>query len=68
MEKTHKDFLIYTFIVYLAVGIDFFPFEMRLNPLDWDNRALVRFMVIFFVVQYCGGFWNKLFVKEKTNK
>ena len=68
MKKTHKDFLIYTFIVYLAVGIDFFPFEMRLNPLDWDNRALVRFMVIFFVVLYCGGFWNKLFVKKKTNK
>ena len=68
MKKIHKDFLICTFIVYLAVAIDFFPFEMRLNPLDWENKALVRFMVIFFVVLYCGGFWNKLFIKEKTNK
>ena len=68
MKQTRKDFLIYTFIVYLAVAIDFFPFEMRLNPLDWDNRALVKFMVIFFVVLYCDGFWKKLFVKEKTNK
>ena len=68
MKKSHKDFLIYTFIVYLAVAIDFFPFEMRLNPLDWDNKTLVRFMVIFFVVLYCSGFWTKLFIKETTNK
>ena len=68
MKKTHKDFLIYTFIVYLAVAIDFFPFEIRLNPLDWENGRLARFMIIFFVVLYCGGFWNKLFIKEKTNK
>ena len=68
MKKIHKDFLVCTFIVYLAVAIDFFPFEMRLNPLDWENKALVRFIVIFFVVLYCGGFWNKLFVKGKMNK
>ena len=68
MKQTRKDFLIYTFIVYLAVAIDFFPFEMRLNPLDWENSALVSFMVVFFVVLYFGGFCNKLFVKEKTDK
>ena len=65
MKKIHKDFLICTFIVYLAVAIDFFPFEMRLNPLDWENKALVRFMVIFFVIHYCSGFLNKLFLNEK---
>ena len=42
MKNTHKDFLIYTFIVYLAVAIDFFPFEMRLDPLDWENGRLAR--------------------------
>tara|TARA_Y200000002_G_C22579339_1_gene620155 strand:- start:411 stop:617 length:207 start_codon:yes stop_codon:yes gene_type:complete len=68
MKKIHKDFLIYTFIVYLAVAIDFFPFEMRLNPLDWENSALVRFMIIFFVIHYCSGFWTKLLAKEKMNK
>ena len=45
MKKTHKDFLIYTFIVYLAVAIDLFPFEMGLNPLDWENGRLARFMI-----------------------
>ena len=68
MKKIYKDFLIYTFIVYLAVAIDFFPFEMRLNPLDWENGRLARFVVIFFAILYCSGFWTKLFVKEKTDK
>ena len=68
MKKIRKDFLIYTCIVYLAVAIDFFPFEMRLNPLYWENERLARFVVIFFVILYCGGFWTKLFVKEKTDK
>ena len=68
MKQTRKDFLIYTLIVYLAVAIDFFPFEMRLNPLDWENGRLVSFVVIFFAILYCSGFWTKLFVKEKTDK
>ena len=68
MKKTHKDFLMYTFIVYLAVAIDLFPFEVELNPLDWENGRLARFMIIFFVIHYCSGFWTKLFAKEKTNK
>ena len=68
MKKTHKDFLIYTFIIYLAVVIDFFPFEMRLNPLHWGNGRLARFIIIFFVIHYCSGFWNKLFVNEKIKK
>ena len=68
MKKTDKDFLIYTFIVYLAVAINFFPFEMRLYPLNWDNGRLARFMIIFFVIHYCSGFWTKLFFEEKTNK
>ena len=68
MKKIHKDFLIFTFIVYLVVAIDFFPFEMRLNPLDWENGRLARFVVIFLAILYCSGFWTKLFVKEKTDK
>ena len=65
MKKTYKDLLIFTFILYLDVVIDFFPFEMRLNPLHWENGRIARFMVIFFVILYCSGFWTKLFIKEK---
>ena len=68
MKKTYKDFLIYTFIIYLAIAIDLFPFEIRLNPLGWENGRLARFMIIFFVIHYCSGFWNKLFVNEKIKK
>ena len=68
MKKIHKYFLIFTFIVYLVVAIDFFPFEMRLNPLDWENGRLARFVVVFFAILYCSGFWTKLLVKEKKDK
>ena len=67
MKQTRKDFLIYTFILYLAVAIDFFPFEIRLNPLDWENGRLARCVVIVFAILYCSGFWKKLLVKENTN-
>lgn len=49
MKKLLEVCLPTAFIVYLLVAIDLFPFETQLNPLDWDVRNILRFVIYFFV-------------------
>ena len=57
MKKLLKLCLSTAFVVYLAVAIDFFPFEMYLNLLDWDGTRLSRFIVVFFIAIF---FWKQI--------
>ena len=67
MKKLLKLCLSTAFVVYLAVAIDFFPFEMYLNLLDWDGTRLSRFIVIFFIaIFFCRWVeFEKFFTKKK---
>ena len=67
MKKFLKLCLSTAFVVYLAVAIDFFPFEMYLNLLDWDGTRLARFIVVFFVaIFFCRWVeFEQFFTKKK---
>ena len=55
------------FVVYLAVSIDFFPFEMHLNLLNWDGTRLARFVIVFFIaIFFCRwAEFEKFFTKKQ---
>ena len=67
MKKLLKLCLSTSFIVYLVVAIDFFPFETHFNILDWDSKRLAKFVIIFLVfLLFCrGDEFEQVFTKKK---
>ena len=47
MKKLFEVCLFTALIAYLMVGVDLFPFETHFNPLDWDVRKTVKFVIFF---------------------
>ena len=67
MKKLAQFLFSSAFIVYLVVAIDFFPFEMHINIMDWDGKRLVKFVMVFLIVLFfCRGYeFEQFFTKKK---
>ena len=55
------------FIVYLVIAIDFFPFEIHFNIMDWDGKQLTKFVIFFLIALFfCrGDEFEQFFDKKK---
>ena len=55
------------FVVYLVVAIDFFPFEIHLNLLEWDGTRPAKFVIIFIItIFFCRWVeFEKFFTKKE---
>ena len=55
------------FVAYLIVAIDFSPFELHFNLLDWDLRKIAKFFVFFlFTLLLCRGVeFEQIITKKK---
>ncbi len=47
MKKLAQFLFSSAFIVYLVIAIDFFPFEIHFNIMDWDGKQLTKFVIFF---------------------
>ena len=67
MKKIAQFLFSSAFIVYLVIAIDFFPFEMHFNILDWNGKRLGKFIIVFLIVLFfCrGDEFEQLFNKKK---
>ena len=52
MKKLAQFLFSSAFIVYLVIAIDFFPFEIHFNILDWDGKRLVKFVMVFLIALF----------------
>ena len=56
VKKLLKLILSTALIVFLIVAIDFSPFEVHYNLLDWDIERTNKFFKLFlFTSLFCGG-------------
>ena len=67
MKKLAKFLFSSAFIVYLVIAIDFFPFEIHFNIMDWDGKQLTKFVIVFLIVLFfCrGDEFEQFFDKKK---
>ena len=67
MKKLTQFLFSSALIVYLVIAIDFFPFEMHFNILDWDGKRLAKFIMVFLIALFfCrGDEFEQLFNKKK---
>ena len=68
MKKLFEVCLFTAFIAYLMVGVDLFPFETHFNPLDWDVRKTVKFVIFFLIVYILNGGVESLQNSNKKEK
>ena len=67
MKKLAQFLFSSAFIVYLVIAIDFFPFEIHFNIMDWDGKRLTKFVIVFLIALFfCrGDEFEQFFDKKK---
>ncbi len=56
MKKLLELCLSTAFVTYLIVAVDFSPFEMHFNLLNWDIKRIAKFFIFFlFTLFLCRG-------------
>ena len=68
MKKLLKLCLSTAFVAYLIVAVDFTPFEMHFNLLDWDIKMIAKFFIFFlFTLLICRGVeFEQVITRKKT--
>ena len=66
MKKLLELCLSTAFVAYLIVAVDFSPFEMHFNLLDWDIKRKAKFFIFFlFTLFLCRGVEFELVITRK---
>ncbi len=66
MKKLLELCLSTAFVAYLIVAVDFSPFEMHFNLLDWDIKRVAKFLIFFlFTLLLCRGAEVEQAINEK---
>ena len=66
MKKLLELCLSTAFVTYLIVAVDFSPFEMHFNLLDWDIKRIAKFFIFFlFTLFLCRGVEFELVITRK---